>query len=80
MKRSLFLFISKYIIGIINPFNRVEVSNPPKITFAIGLCISFPGKPPLTASGIRASAVVNAVINIGFNLSREPYIMVSTIL
>ena len=27
------------------PFRKVDVSRPPKITVAIGLCISLPGKP-----------------------------------
>ena len=34
---SCFLWIKRYIIGMIKPFNSVEVSNPPRITTAIGL-------------------------------------------
>ena len=58
-------------------FNMVEVNKPPKITLAIGLCISFPGKSPLIASGISASPAVKAVIKIGLNLSLEPIKTVS---
>ena len=54
------------------PFKEVEVNNPPKITLAIGLWISLPGKLPLTAKGIIAKADDKAVIKIGFKRSREP--------
>jgi hypothetical protein len=30
---------------------KVEVSKPPRITFAIGLWISLPGRPPRKARG-----------------------------
>ena len=52
---------------MINPFRKVDVKRPPKITFAIGLCISLPGRSPLSASGISARALESAVIKIGFN-------------
>ena len=42
------------------PFRNVDVKRPPKITFAIGLCISLPGRSPLRASGISASALDRA--------------------
>ncbi len=58
-------------------FKIVDVSSPPRITFAIGLCISLPGKSPLNARGINARAAVKAVINIAFNLSLDPCVMVS---
>ena len=38
-------------------FRKVDVKRPPRITFAIGLCISLPGKSPRNAKGIKASAV-----------------------
>ena len=47
------------------------------MTFAIGLCISFPGKSPPKAKGMSARADVSAVINMGFNRSSEPLKMVS---
>ena len=62
---------------MINIFKRVELSKPPNITFAIGLCISFSGKSPVIANGINAKAVVKAVIKIGFSLSKDPLIIVS---
>ena len=37
-----------------NPFKNVEVNKPPKITVAIGLWISFPGRSPFNANGINA--------------------------
>ena len=49
-------------MGTINAFNRVELNNPPKITFAIGLWISFPGRSPPIANGMRARAEGRAVI------------------
>ena len=55
-----------------NPFNKVEVNKPPKITCAIGLWISLPGKSPRKANGIKAKAEVNAVMRIGFRRSSEP--------
>ena len=42
-------------------FRKVDVKRPPRITFAIGLCISLPGKSPRNAKGIKASAEDNAV-------------------
>ncbi len=54
------------------PFRKVDVSRPPKITVAIGLCISLPGRSPFSASGINASALDSAVIRIGFKRSSEP--------
>ena len=56
-------------------FSKVEVSNPPRITFAIGLWISLPVGSPFSASGIRARAAVNAVISMGNNLSVDPLIL-----
>lgn len=57
--------------------SKVDVSNSPSIEFAIGLCISFPGKSPPIASGINASIAVSAVMSIGLNLSLDPCMMVS---
>ena len=54
------------------PFRNVDVNSPPKITLAIGLCISLPGKSPAKANGINANAEDKAVIKIGFKRSREP--------
>ena len=54
-----------------NPFKNVEVNKPPKITVAIGLWISFPGRSPFNANGINAKAELNAVIKIGFKRSRD---------
>ena len=48
------------------------------MTFAIGLCISLPGKSPLTASGMRARAEVRAVISIGISLSADPFVTLSS--
>ena len=45
-----------------NPFKNVEVNKPPKITVAIGLWISFPGRSPFYDNGINAKAELNAVI------------------
>ena len=59
---------------MMNPFKNVEVNKPPKITVAIGLWISFPGRSPFNANGINAKAELNAVIKIGFKRSREPCI------
>lgn len=56
-----------------NPFKNVEVNKPPKITVAIGLWISFPGRSPFNANGINAKAELNAVIKIGFKRSRNLY-------
>ena len=57
---------------MINPLRKVEESNPPKMTVAIGLWISLPGKSPFTANGISAKAELKAVIRIGFRRSSEP--------
>ena len=57
---------------MMKPFRKVDVSRPPKITVAIGLCISLPGKSPFSASGINARAELSAVIRIGFKRSIEP--------
>ena len=38
-----------------NPFKNVEVNKPPKITVAIGLWISFPGRSPFNANGINGT-------------------------
>ena len=59
-------------MGTINAFNRVELNNPPKITFAIGLWISFPGRSPPIANGMRARAEDRAVIKIGLRRSNDP--------
>ena len=50
------------MIGTTKPFNKVELNNPPRMTWAIGLWISLPGRSPPTANGIKARAEVNAVI------------------
>lgn len=55
------------MIGTTKPFNKVELNNPPRITWAMGLWISLPGRSPPTANGIKAKAEVKAVIKIGFN-------------
>lgn len=59
-------------MGTIKRFRIVDVSNPPKITIAIGLCISFPGSELLTANGMSANAEDRAVIIIGLRRSIEP--------
>ena len=56
---------------------KVDVSKPPKITFAIGLWISLPGKSPRKANGIKAKAELNAVMRIGLSRSSEPCTMLS---
>ena len=43
-----------------NPFKNVEVNKPPKITVAIGLWISFPGRSPFNANGINATPTICA--------------------
>ena len=48
-----------------NPFKNVEVNKPPKITVAIGLWISVPGRSPFNANGINAKADVYKRQNIG---------------
>lgn len=45
--------------------SAVELRRPPRITSAMGDCISLPGALPLTARGMSASADVSAVITIG---------------
>ncbi len=50
----------------------VDVISPPRITIAIGDCISLPGSVPRKASGTRARAEVSAVIIIGRSLSDDP--------
>ena len=55
-----------------NPFKNVEVNKPPKITVAIGLWISFPGRSPFNANGINAKAELNAVIKIDIKRSSNP--------
>ena len=62
---------------MMNPLSIVEVSKPPRRTFAIGLWISLPGSSPPRARGTSANAEVNAVMSIGFSLSREPLITAS---
>ena len=59
-------------------FKKVDVSKPPKMTFAIGLWISLPGKSPRNANGIKAKAEVNAVIKIGLSRSSEPCTILSS--
>ena len=73
----LFFEISIYTTGTMKPLSIVDVSRPPSSTFAIGLWISLPGRSPPRARGISARAEVNAVINIGFNLSSDPRITAS---
>ena len=63
--------------GAIYEVSKVEVSKPPSITFAIGLCISLPERSPRNAKGIRARAAVSAVIRIGLSRSTDPRVMVS---
>ena len=50
-----------------NPFKNVEVNKPPKITVAIGLWISFPGRSPFNANGINAKAELNASFHFFIN-------------
>ena len=69
---QLFLLSRVYMIGMMNPLRNVDVSRPPSITLAIGLCISLPGSSPPTASGMSASPDVRAVMSIGLSRSREP--------
>ena len=56
---------------------KVDVNKPPKMTFAIGLWISLPGKSPRKANGIKAKAELKAVIRIGLSRSSEPCTMLS---
>ena len=56
---------------MMKPFKKVDVNKPPRITVAIGLCISLPGRSPFSASGINARAELSAVIRIGFKRSIE---------
>ena len=55
-----------------NPLRRVEVARPPRITLAMGLCNSLPGRSPPSARGMSARAVVSAVIRMGLRRSAEP--------
>ena len=57
---------------------KVDVNKPPKMTFAIGLWISLPGKSPRKANGIKAKAELNAVMRIGLSRSSEPCTMLSS--
>ena len=43
-------------------FRSVDVMRPPSITFAMGDCISFPGKSPVRAMGMSANALVRACL------------------
>ena len=52
-----------------NALSNVELISPPSITFAMGDCISLPGRSPPSANGTRARAEVRAVMRIG--LRRE---------
>ena len=65
-------------MGTTKPFKRVELSKPPRMTCAIGLWISLPGRSLPTANGIKASADVSAVIRMGFKRSSEPCMILST--
>ena len=51
---------------------RVEVMRPPKMTFAIGDCNSLPGRSPVRAIGMRANALVRAVMRMGLRRSTLP--------
>ncbi len=42
---------SMYMMGMTKPLSRVELTKPPSITWAIGLCISLPETSPFTARG-----------------------------
>ena len=53
-------------------FSAVEESRPNRITIAIGVWISLPGSPPLSASGTRARPAASAVINMGAKRSKAP--------
>ena len=72
--------LNKCIIGTTNALSKVEVKRPPRITFAIGLCISLPGRSPPRARGIKARAEVRAVMRIGLRRSVEPCITQSMVL
>ena len=37
-----------YMMGMTKPLSRVELTKPPSITWAIGLCISLPETSPFT--------------------------------
>ena len=69
--------VSRYMMGTIKALRRVEVNKPPRMTTAIGLWISLPGRSPETARGTRARAEVKAVIRIGLRRSAEPCIRLS---
>ena len=56
-----------------NPFKNVEVNKPPKITVAIGLWISFPGRSPFNANGINANACIHAVSKLAIKPYRAPW-------
>ena len=58
-----------------NALSNVELISPPSITFAIGDCISLPGKSPPSANGTRARAEVRAVMRIGLRRESEPSMM-----
>ena len=53
-------------------FRAVDVTNPPRMTTAIGYSISCPGMFPLTTSGSNASAAQEAVIKMGSSRSSAP--------
>ena len=50
----------------------VDVMRPPRITCAIGHCISAPGLSPAIIIGINANAELNAVIRIGLRRATLP--------
>ncbi len=58
--------------GMTTKLSAVELSNPPKITIAMGDRISLPGSPPATARGMSAKPVERAVISTGPSRSIEP--------
>ena len=61
------------MMGMIRLFNKVEVKRPPRITLAIGLWISLPGRSPFKTMGTRANAEVRAVMRMGVMRSVEPW-------
>ena len=62
----------RYTIGMMNPLRRVDVTSPPRMTTAMGLCISLPGLSLPMTIGMRARAEVRAVIMMGLSRSAEP--------
>ena len=59
---------------MMNPFKNVEVNKPPKITVAIGLWISFPGRSPFNANRDQRQGGTQRRHQDRVQTSREPCI------